>query len=78
MALGFTLRTLWIPGDDRAIGDLLIIDERESCSIESYGHGQFSDLIACVNSAQIHKQIQLFEDLWTSATPIDHVLGKST
>lgn len=72
--LGFSLRVLWIPEDDRAIGDLLIIDDREFCSIESYGHGEFSDLVANVNEAQVRKQSQLFDDLWTNATPIEHAL----
>ena len=69
--LGFSLRILWKSDEDRAIGDLLIIDGRETCSIESYGHGRFSDLEACVTSALVQRQVLLFEDLWTSATPID-------
>jgi len=69
--LGVTLRVLWKPESDRAVGDLLIIDGRETCSIESYGHGRFSDLEACVTSALVQRQILLFEDLWTSAIPIE-------
>ena len=42
--LGFELRILWVPAASRDIVDMLIIDEREVCSIQSYGHGQFGDL----------------------------------
>lgn len=69
--LGASLRVLWKPENDRAVGDLLIIDGRETCSIESYGHGRFSDLEACVTSALVQRQVLLFEDLWTSTIPIE-------
>jgi hypothetical protein len=75
--LGFSLRVLWNSEHERAIGDLLIIDGRETCSIESYGHGRFSDLEACVTSALVHRQVLLFEDLWKSAIPIESCIQSS-
>lgn len=72
--LGFELRVLWLPAGDRALPDLLIIDEQESCSIESYGHGQFGDLEACVNTVSVRKHAQFFEDQWSNAIPVEHCL----
>jgi hypothetical protein len=69
--LGFSLRIVWKPRSDREIADLLVVDDRETCSIESYGHGEFGHLEASVNASHVQKQIRVFEDLWTSATPIE-------
>jgi hypothetical protein len=38
--LGFDLRIAWRPPSNRDVSDLLVIDEKETCSIESYGHGR--------------------------------------
>ena len=72
--LGFDLRISWVSASTRDITDLLIVDEREVCSIQSYGHGQFGDLEVCVNDAVIAGRIRLFEDLWTDAVPAKHCL----
>ncbi|MGH7867432.1 MAG: hypothetical protein ACREP9_07305 [Candidatus Dormibacteraceae bacterium] len=72
--LGFDLRIAWQPSSDREVSDLLVIDEKEVCSIESYGHGHFGDLEVSVNSVIVGAQIHQFEDLWTDSTPARHCL----
>ena len=55
--LGFDLRIAWRPSSNREMSDLLIIDEKETCSIESYGHGHFGDLEVSVNPVVVGIQI---------------------
>lgn len=75
--LGFELRISWTHRKSRDISDMLIIDDREVCSIESYGHGQFGDLEVCVNSSTVGYQIHRFEDLWTDSVPVRHCLPQA-
>ena len=72
--LGFGLRIAWRPSSNREISDLLIIDEKETCSIESYGHDHFGDLEVSVNSVAVAGRIHQFEDLWTDSIPAEHCL----
>lgn len=72
--LGFDLRIAWRPSRNREIADLLVIDEKETCSIENYGHGHFGDLEVSVNSVVVGARIHQFEDLWTASTPAGHCL----
>lgn len=72
--LGFDLRIAWRPSSNREMSDLLIIDEKEICSIESYGHGHFGDLEVSVNPVVVGIQIHQFEDLWTDSIPAGHCL----
>jgi hypothetical protein len=66
--LGFDVRLFWVKPGTRPVADTLIIDGRESCSIEKTGHGEFGDLEVCVNPAQLRDRVRAFEDLWTEAT----------
>lgn len=72
--LGFDLRIAWRPSSNREVSDLLVIDEKETCSIESYGHGHFGDLEVSVNPVVVGARIHQFEDLWTDSTPAGHCL----
>lgn len=75
--LGFELRIAWRRSSDRELNDLLIIDDKESCSIQSFGHGRFGNLEVCVNRALVQEQIDRFEDLWTDSVPAQHCLELS-
>ena len=72
--LGFDLRIAWRPSSNREVSDLLVIDEKETCSIESYGHGHFGDLEVSVNPVVVGARIHQFEDLWTDSAPAGHCL----
>lgn len=72
--LGFDLRIAWRPSSNHEVSDLLVIDEKETCSIESYGHGRFGDLEVSVNPVVVGARIHQFEDLWTDSTPARHCL----
>lgn len=72
--LGFDLRIAWRPSSNREISDLLVIDEKQTCSIESYGHGHFGDLEVSVNPVDVRGRIHQFEDLWTDSVPAGHCL----
>jgi hypothetical protein len=72
--LGFDLRIAWRPSSNREVSDLLVIDAKETCSIESYGHGHFGDLEVSVNPVAVGARIHQFEDLWTDSTPVAHCL----
>lgn len=69
--LGFDLRVAWVttPGR-RRIADTLIVDGRETCTIEGSGNGRFGDLAVAVNDAVVQAQVRTFEDLWISSVPI--------
>ena len=72
--LGFDVRVRWVNSRDRRIGDILIVDEREVCSIESIGRGQFGELDVLVNPALVAARVRAFEDLWTESVPIERCL----
>jgi hypothetical protein len=72
--LGFDLRIAWRPSSNREVSDLLVIDEKEACSIESYGHGSFGDLEVSVNPVIVGARIHQFEDLWTDSISAGHCL----
>ncbi len=72
--LGFDLRIAWRPSSNREVSDLLVIDEKETCSIESYGHGHFGDLEVSVNPVVVGGRIHQFDDLWTDSIPAGHCL----
>lgn len=72
--LGFDLRIAWRPSSNREVSDLLVIDEKEACSIESYGHGSFGDLEVSVSQVIVGARIHQFEDLWTDSIPAEHCL----
>jgi hypothetical protein len=38
-SIGFELRNKWVHASNREIADLLIVDDRDACAIESYGTG---------------------------------------
>jgi hypothetical protein len=67
--LGFDLRLLWLAPGRRDVGDILIIDRREVCSIESLGHGRFTDLEVSVAAPEVGVQVNHFERVWIEATP---------
>lgn len=69
-AIGFDLRVCLRSSADRQIGDLLVVDELISFSIERRGRGSFSDLEVCINPATVEAHHRLFEDLWTSSVPL--------
>ncbi len=75
--LGFDLRVRWVSPADRRIGDTLIVDDREVCSIESIGRGQFGELDVLVNPALVAACVRAFEDLWTQSVPIERCLPPS-
>jgi hypothetical protein len=75
--LGFDLRVRWVSPADRRIGDMLIVDDREVCSIESIGRGQFGELDVLVNPALVAARVRAFEDLWTESVPIERCLPPS-
>lgn len=75
--LGFDLRIRWTTPSDRRIGDLLLIDGRESCAIESFGHGKFGDLEVCVSPSTLDHQQRAFEDLWTNSAPFEQYMPSS-
>lgn len=58
------------------IADLLVVDDREVCTIEGHGSGRFGDLTVSVNQAVVEAHIRSFEDLWTTATPVEHCLPR--
>ena len=72
--LSFDLRIAWRLPSNREVSDLLVIDEKEMCSIESYGHGSFGDLEFLVNPVVKGIRIHQFEDLWTDSIPAGHCL----
>lgn len=72
--LGFDLRVLWRRPPEELPPNLLIVDEREVCTIENLGEDRFTDLEVSVNSTTVQYQIRRFEDLWTKATPVRHCL----
>jgi hypothetical protein len=72
--LGFDLRIAWRQSNNREVPDLLVVDEKETCSIESYGHGDFGDLEVSVNPVVVGARIHQFEDLWTDSVPAGHCL----
>ena len=72
--LGFELRVLWRRHSDELPPNLLIVDEREVCTIENLGEDRFTDLEVSVNPTTVQYQIRRFEDLWTTATPVRHCL----
>ena len=72
--LGFDLRIAWRPSGNREMSDLLVIDEKEACSIESYGRGHFGDLEVSVNPVVVGARIRQFEDLWTDSIPAERCL----
>lgn len=73
--LGFDLRVQWVKKTGRSrIADLLVVDDREACTIDGQGSGRFGDLIVSVNQAVVQAHIRSFEDLWTAATPVEHCL----
>jgi hypothetical protein len=76
--VGFDLRIYWCTPGDRDMTDLLIVDDRECCSIETYGHGRFGDLEVCVNPVLVASEVLTFGDLWTASTPSDRCLGPVT
>lgn len=75
--LGFTLRILWMHPRTRTIADLLVIDDRTSCSIQSFGNGQFGDLDVCISPHGVEDAVRRFENAWTDAVPAGLFLAES-
>lgn len=77
--LGFELRLLWLkPHGEEIPPNLLLVDDREACTIENRGEDRYTDLEVTVNPTQVRYQIRRFEDLWTAATPVEHCLPPVT
>ena len=68
--LGVDLRILWIQPGDRTVSDLLIVDDHETCSIQSLGRDRFGELMACISPPFVAAEIRRFEDLWTNAIDV--------
>lgn len=73
--LGFDLRVLWLSTTDNVPPNLLIVDDREACSIENRGEDKYTDLEVVVNPMLVSHEMRLFEDLWMNATPVQHCLA---
>ena len=66
---------MWLrPAADEAPPNLLLVDDREACSIENRGEDRYTDLEVTVNPTLIRYQIRRFEDLWTNSVPAKHCL----
>lgn len=76
--IGAELRIRWIRRGEERISDLLIIDDREFCSIESLGRDRFGDLAVCVNKAMIASEVRRFDDAWTNAVEASLCLKRET
>lgn len=73
--LGADLRLMWRPNNDRSLGDFLIVDEREVCSIERLGRGNFGDLEVSINAAQVRRYVNTFEAAWLQSSRAEEFLS---
>jgi hypothetical protein len=71
------LRIAWCSAQSRDVADMMVIDDREACTIESLGRGNFSDLEVYVSEPTIASFRTVFEDLWADAVPAAHFDGES-